>query len=190
MKKRIFAFAVMLICLSVLASTTLAYFTDVGTARNVITSGGVSIQLVEQQLVGDRLVDYPNQPIAAMPGKVVSKIVTVKGLEQAAWIRMNYTVTVLDAAGDAMEIPAAELEKLIVIAADAENWTYRDGWWYCNQPVSAGESTKPLFDKVTFSLDMGNAYQESTVYIDITAQAVQKANNGETVLDAAGWPEG
>ena len=188
MKKKIFAMAVVLICVSIIASTTLAYFTDTGNARNVITTGGISIQVVEQQLVGDKLVDYPNEPIAAMPGKVVSKIVTVKGIDQAAWIRMNYTVTVLDAAGDVMEVPAAELEKLIVIAADAENWTYSNGWWYCNQPVSAGESTKPLFDKVTFSLNMGNAYQESTVYIDVTAQAVQKANNGATVLDAAGWP--
>ena len=189
MKKKIFAMAVVLICVSILASTTLAYFTDLGTARNVITTGGVSIQIVEQQLVGDKLVDYPNEPIAAMPGKTISKIVSVKSLKQAAWIRMNYTVTVLDAAGDVMEVPAAELEKLIVIVADAENWTYRDGWWYCNEPVSAGESTKPLFDSAAFAKNMGNAYQESTVYIDVTAQAVQKANNGESVLDAAGWPE-
>ena len=41
MKKRIFALAVVIICLSVLTGTTLAYFTTADTARNVVTSGGV-----------------------------------------------------------------------------------------------------------------------------------------------------
>lgn len=189
MKKKIFAMAVMLICISILASTTLAYFTDVGTARNVITTGGIKIALVEQQLVGDVLVDYPDEPIAAMPGKRVSKIVAVKGLDQAAWIRMRFDVIVFDTTGEAMEVPADELAKLIIIATDGENWTFRDGWWYCNQAVTPGESTKPLFESVEFAKNMGNRYQESTVHVDVTAQAVQKANNGATVLDAAGWPE-
>ena len=102
---------------------------------------------------------------------------------------MRFEVTVYDAAGDAMEVPAGELEKLIIIATDGENWTFHDGWWYCNEAVAAEESTKPLFEKVRFSQDMDNTYQGSTVYIDVTAQAVQKTNNGESVLDAAGWPE-
>lgn len=190
MKKRILAMAVMLICVSVLASTTLAYFTDMDTARNVITSGGIEISLVEQQLVNGQLVDYPSEPISVMPGKTVSKIVSVKALDQAAWIRMRFAVTVSDAEGKVMEIPADELAEGIIIATDNENWTYRDGWWYCNDALNPGESTKPLFEEVSFSLtEMDNAYQRATVVVDVTAQAVQKANNGATVLDAAGWPE-
>ena len=190
MKKRILAMAVMLICVSVLASTTLAYFTDVDTARNVITSGGIEISLVEQQLVNGQLVDYPSEPISVMPGKTVSKIVSVKALDQVAWIRMRFAVTVSDAEGKVMEIPADELAEGIIIATDNENWTYRDGWWYCNDALNPGESTKPLFEEVSFSLtEMDNAYQRATVVVDVTAQAVQKANNGATVLDAAGWPE-
>ena len=189
MKKKILAMAVVLICVSILASTTLAYFTDIGIARNVIATGGIKIEVVEQQLVDDVLVDYPNEPINAMPGKSVSKIVSVKGLDQPAWIRMCYTVTVLDALGEPMEVSAEELAKQILIAADGESWTFQDGWWYCNEAVSTGETTKPLFETVEFAKDMGNEYQGSTIYIDVIAQAVQKANNGQTVLDAAGWPE-
>ena len=85
----------MLICISILASTTIAYFTDAATARNVITSGGISIRVVEQQLVGDTLTPFPEEPIEIMPGKTVSKIVSVNNIEQAAWVRVNYTVTVL-----------------------------------------------------------------------------------------------
>ena len=35
---------------------------------------------------------------------------------------------------------------------------------------------------------MSNEYQYSTAAIDVKADAVQTANNGETALDAAGWP--
>ena len=35
---------------------------------------------------------------------------------------------------------------------------------------------------------MGNEYQNSTAAIDVKADAVQTANNGETALDAVGWP--
>ena len=190
MKKKILAMAVMLICLSILASTTLAYFTDVETARNVITSGGISIQVVEQQLVDGTLKPYPEEPIMIMPGETVSKIVSVSNMEQAAWVRLSYTVTVLDPDGEEMTVPAQELAKMVIITPDDENWTMKDGWWYYTAALSTGENAKPLFEQVYFSgRDIGNDYQLCSIIIDVTAQAVQKANNGETVLDAAGWPE-
>ena len=46
MKKRILLVAILVICLSVLASGTLAFFTTEAIARNVITTGGVGIDLV------------------------------------------------------------------------------------------------------------------------------------------------
>jgi len=35
---------------------------------------------------------------------------------------------------------------------------------------------------------MGNEYQNCTVSVDVSAQAVQVANNGADVLEAKGWP--
>ena len=190
MKKRIFALAVVLTCLSILASTTLAYFTDIGTARNVITSGGIGIELIEQQLVGGTLQPWPEDPIPVMPATTVSKIASVKNLEEPAWVRMNYTVTVYDAADKVMTVPADELAKVIVIAPDSTAWTQKDGWWYYNTAVNTGETTAPLFEEVVFSgPHMDNKYQNCTVTVDVTAQAVQKANNGATVWEAKGWPE-
>lgn len=190
MKKRIFALAVVLICLSVLASTTIAYFTDTDIARNVITSSGIDIHIVEQQLVDGKLVNYPGEPIPVMPATTVSKIVSVQSSEQAAWVRMNYTLTVYDAEGKEMEIPVEELAKVIVIDTDTSNWTLKDGWWYYNTAIKSGEMTKPLFEEVVFSgPDMDNKYQNCTVMIDVNAQAVQTVNNGETVWEALGWPE-
>lgn len=190
MKKKILYIAAIVICLSILAGGTLAYFTAEDTARNVITSGAVDVSVVEQQLVNGTLQPYPGQPIPVMPGAVVSKIVSVQNLEEAAWIRMAYEVCFYDAAGKKMEISDAELEKVIAIEHDDAGWTFQDGWWYCNAAVPTGETTAPLFEAVAFSgPGMGNEFQNCTMEILVTAQAVQQANNGSTVMEAAGWPE-
>lgn len=189
MKRKLLYIAAALMLLSLIAGGTLAYFTVEGTARNVITTGGVQIELVEQRLVDGDLQPYPNEPIAILPATTVSKIVTVRGVDQTAWVRARYTVTALDAAGEPLDVSASELKTAVVIEPDSENWTYSDGWWYCREAVSADESTAPLFESVCFSgADMGNEFQGGSVAVDVTVQAVQTANNGETVLDAAGWP--
>ena len=190
MKKKILYLAAIIICLSLITGGTYAYYTTSDTARNVITSGGVDITVVEQQLINGTLQPYPNQPIKVMPATTVSKIVSVQSTEQAAWVRMNYTLTVCDAEGKEMEIPADELAKVIVIESDTSNWTLKDGWWYYNTAVKGGETTKPLFEEVEFSGPYtDNKYQLCTVVIDVTAQAVQQANNGATVWEALGWPQ-
>lgn len=191
MKKKVLYIAIVVICLALITGGTYAYFTTSDTARNVITSGGVGVQVVEQQqLENGAFKPYPSQPIKIMPATPVSKIVSVQSTGQAAWVRMNYTLTVYDADGKKMDIPADELAKVIVITPDATNWTQKDGWWYYSTAIKSPETTKPLFEEVEFSgPHMDNKYQSCTVVIDVTAQAVQKANNGATVLEALGWPE-
>ena len=189
MKKKILYIAAIVICLSLITGGTYAYFTASDTARNVITTSGVEINVVEQQLINGTLQPYPSQPIPVMPATTVSKIVSAQSIEQAAWVRMNYTLTVYDADGKEMEIPADELAKVIVIDPNTADWTQKDGWWYYNTAIASGETTKPLFEEVEFSGPyMDNKWQLCTVVIDVTAQAVQKANNGMTVWEALGWP--
>lgn len=188
MKKKILYIAAIVICLSLITGGTYAYFTTSDTARNVITSGGIEVKVVEQQLVNGTLQPYPSQPIPVMPATTVSKIVSVQSTEQAAWVRMNYTLTVFDADGNKMDIPADELAQVIVIVPKTTDWTQKDGWWYYNTAIASGETTTPLFEEVVFSgPNMDNKYQSSTVVINVTAQAVQQANNGAT--EALVWPE-
>lgn len=190
MKKKILYIAAIIICLSIITSGTLAYFTTEDTARNVITAGGIEVRVIEQQLVNGTLQAYPSQPIPVMPASVVSKVVSVRSEQQAAWIRAKYTLTVRNSAGQIMEIPAEELETVILISPDTKNWSEKDGWWYYKNPLESGETSKPLFEEVTFSgPKMDNKYQQCTVTVDIITQAVQKSNNGETVWEAKGWPE-
>ena len=189
MKKRILYIAAVVLCLSLITGGTYAYYTATDTVRNTITSGGIEVRVVEQQLVNGTLQPYPSQPIPVMPATSVSKTVSVQSVQQAAWVRLSYTLTVLDAEGKEMEIPDGELAKVIVIEPNTASWTEKDGWWYYGTAVKGGEMTKPLFEEVVFSgPNMDNKYQNCTVVIDVTAQAVQQANNGATVMEALGWP--
>lgn len=190
MRKKVLYIAAMVICLTIITSGTLAYFTAEDTARNVITSGGVEVSVVEQQLVDGVLEPYPDQPVPAMPGKTVSKIVSVQSTQQPAWIRMAYTVVFYNAAGEKMEISAEERNKVIVIEPDTTAWTQEDGWWYYHDAAGFGETTSPLFEEISFSgPEMDNKYQNCTVEIFVTAQAVQQANNGVSAVEAVGWSE-
>lgn len=189
MKRKILYTAVLMICLSILSSGSFAYFTTEGTTRNVITSGGIGVRVVEQQLVDGIPTASTGQSIRIVPDITVSKIVSAKSTEQSAWIRMNYSAAVYDSDGRKIEIPAEELASVIVIEPDTEYWMLVNDWWYYHTAVKAGETTQPLFETVTFSgPDMGNEYQNCTVKLYIFAQAVQQANNGASVMEAKGWP--
>lgn len=185
MKKwKIIALSTVLACLAIVASGTLAYFTASETAHNVITSGGVDIQLHEFSDRGhDELIPWQDVD-GVMPGAEISKIVTVENTGASdAWVRVKVDKTIILARGDKGNPKVMELD-----IKDAF-WTEQDGYYYYNDPLAPGETTPPLFTIVTFDPKMGNEYQGSTAHIDVKADAVQVANNGETVLDALGWPK-
>lgn len=193
MKRKILLIAVLAICLSLVAYGTLAYFTYEDTAHNVITTGSVGIQLVEKTVSDDTLVDFPEEGLTGiMPGTSASKIVSVKNTGSAtAWIRVKVEMTITGADGAALPTVLENgSEKIPVITFTAdESWTLaEDGYYYYSSPVDAGDTTATLFEEVHFAPEMGNEYQNCTANLIISAQAVQTANNGATVMDAQGWP--
>lgn len=168
---------------------TIAYFTDAGTAHNIITSGTIDIEVVEKTLDDNgKEQDYPEEAIEGiMPGATVSKIVRVenKGTSPAhIRVKVDTTVTLADGTDD------AEGVQYVTYAVNTANWTEKDGYYYYNTSLAAGETTEPLFEEVTFAVTMGNKYQNSTAEIDVQAYATQTANNGATPLEAApeSWP--
>ena len=190
MKKKIFYIAIIVICLSIITGGTFAYYTATDTARNVIISGGVDVKVAEYQMVDGTMQNYPSQPIKVMPATSVSKVVTAKSLENDAWLRMTYSLEIYDSEGKLMDVSAEEMERFIIVKLLTEDWEYKDGWWYYIKAIGGGEETSPLINEIEFSgPEMGNEYQESTLLVVVTAQAVQKANNGTNVMNALGWPE-
>ena len=183
-KWKTLAISLLICCLAVGASTTLAYYTASEQAHNVISSGGIDIALREYADAGDELVPFEDVD-GVMPGMEVSKIVQVENTGASeAWIRVSVVKDIEFAQPVDREPDLA----LLVLDIDEENWTEQDGFYYYNRALKPGEITEPLFTTVTFADTMSNEYQNSTAAIDVKADAVQTANNGETALDAAGWP--
>jgi len=184
MKQKSAVLALIAIMFAILASGTYAYFTTEDTARNVITSGYVDIELVEKHENEDgTVVDFPDKITGVMPGSSVSKIVSVTNTGAKSWIRLAVELKVT--AKDGTELPT----DVISYTVDETKWLVKDGVYYYRQPVETGAPTDILFDQVNFSTAMGNEYQNCEVNLIVTAQAVQFANNGTTVEEAAGWPE-
>ena len=129
------------------------------------------------------VVDFPDKITGVMPGSSVSKIVSVTNTGAKSWIRLAVELKVT--AKDGTELPT----DVISYTVDETKWLVKDGVYYYRQPVETGAPTDILFDQVNFSTAMGNEYQNCEVNLIVTAQAVQFANNGTTVEEAAGWPE-
>ena len=189
MKRRIWMCAVVAIGFSILASGTGAFFTAEEKAHNVITTGNVDIELIEKtnsDSDGDGELDDFENVSGVAPGTEVSKIVTVKNTgSQPAWVRIKVTKAITLENGSAEDADTS----LVSYDINTTYWTENDGFYYYNEVLVPGTTTKePLFTTVTFSSEMRNLYQNSTITIDIQVQATQVANNGTTVLDAAGWP--
>lgn len=193
MKRKIFILSILVICVASLAAGSLAYFTADGTAHNVITTGGVGIQLIEKTKSGDTLVDFPEEGLSGiLPGASASKIVSVKNTGTAeAWIRVSVTMNMTGSDKTPLPTELSGADGMIPVITFKANgdWTKgEDGYYYYKAPVAAGGATTTLFDEVHFAKEMGNEYQNCTANLIVSAQAVQTANNGETVQQAKGWP--
>ncbi len=190
MKLKALGLALLLVLLGSVSAGTLAYFTADEAAHNVITSGGVDIDLVEKTINEDgELVPFPEEGVdGVMPGADVSKIVTVTNTGASeAWVRVKLTRKVTPEEGRTLTDEGALITYEI---ANPEKWTLKDdGYYYYSDRVAAGETTVPIIEWVKFAPAMGNEYQNCTAEVDVSAQAVQTANNGTSAAEAAGWPE-
>ena len=182
MKKKIAAGAVLVLCLSMLIYSTIAYFNTADTARNVITSGNIKIALNETDATGAPFEDA----VDVMPGQTVDKIVTVQNTgNNPAYIRVSVTKAIELAAGTSGKPDT----RLLTLDFDTTHWTLQDGYYYYSEALEPGQTTAPLFTGVTFDRSMGNMYQDSKAVITVNAQGTQVKNNGTSALTASGWPE-
>lgn len=187
MKRKVLLVSAIAICLAIAVSGTLAFFTAEDTAHNVITSGGIQIEL-QEWADEEKTVPFPENGVTGvMPGSEITKIAEVKNTgADPAWVRVRVEKNITLSEGAEGEIDLG----LMQLSFDESAWTLgEDGYYYYNKALAPGQVTEPLFASVSFDIAMSNLYQNSTAAVDVTAQAVQTANNGETVMNAAGWPE-
>ena len=185
-KKKLIAILLALVCLFVVVLGALADEPLEARTRNIITTGEVSIDLLEY---ADETCQtpYPEEPVTVMPGVSTTKVVMVKNTGTSeAWVRVKVDKTI--ELGQTIDGFTPDVS-LIGLDINDALWTYSDGWYYYNRPLGAGVTTEtPLFKTVSFDTSMQNEYQNSTAKVTVVAQAVQAAHNGETVAEAQGWP--
>ena len=187
-KKKVLAIALIVMMIAVASAGSFAYFTAEETAHNVITTGGIDIELVESKMDPETGALLPFENLeGVMPGEEISKIVEVENIGEApAFVRVKVTKNIELADGVVGE-PDLDLLK---IDFNTDDWTLgNDGYYYYNQILEGGYISIPLFTTVTLDTAMDNMYQGCEATIDVVAEAVQSDNNGDSAITAAGWSD-
>ena len=181
MKRKLLILSVLAICVAMLAGGTLAFFTSEDKAHNVITTGGVEITLQEW---ADEAKTTPFKDLTGvMPNTTVTKIAEIRNTGASdAWVRVKVEKNIR------LQGDGTPDTGLVEIKCNTVDWTEKDGYYYYNKILKPGEVTAPIFTAVSFAADMGDEYQNAAATVDVFAQAVQTANNGDTVMTAQGWP--
>ena len=184
-KKRIVLLAALICIIAVVATGTLAYFTAEETVNNVITTGVLDMDLVEETTGG---VPFPPEKEGGidgvMPGQVVDKVAYIVNTGNVDFYARVKLTTICTVYGEEMSTEGITLDY------NTTDWTEKDGWYYYNKVVKPGDETTPIIKTVTFDVSLGNEYMDAHVEVLVEAQSVQTKHNGESALEAAGWTAG
>jgi predicted ribosomally synthesized peptide with SipW-like signal peptide len=179
-KSKLFLIALAAILVTVLTQPTLAYYTTIGKATNVVTSGDIGLMIHEKTADGS---DFPAEGVYIIPGDIVSKQVSVENVcSHPFYLRVKLVSSTTNE-----ELSAEDCLKMDI---DTENWTYRDGYYYYNRILYPGETTPALFTQVEIvGSKVDTSHIGSTLSLTVHAYAVQSENNpAEHPWEASGWP--
>ena len=179
-RSKLLLIALAAILVTVLTQPTLAYYTAVGTATNVVTSGNVRLQIHEKTADGS---DFPAEGVYVIPGDIISKQVSVENVcSHPFYLRVKL---VSGATNEALTP-----DDCLKMDIDIQNWTFVDGYYYYNEILQAGESTSTLFTQVEIiGSKVDQTHIGSTLSLTVNAYAVQSENNpAEHPWNASGWP--
>lgn len=179
-KARLLLIAFAAILMTVLTQPTLAYYTTIGKATNVVTSGDLQLRIHEKTADGS---DFPAEGVYIIPGDIVSKQVSVENVcSHPFYLRVKLV------SGATHE--ALTAEDCLKMDIDTVNWTYMDGYYYFNRILQPGEITPTLFTQVEIvGSKVDRSHIGSTLSLTVNAYAVQSENNpAQHPWLASGWP--
>lgn len=181
-KSRLAVISLVAIVLTLITQSTLAFYTVVGKATNVVTSGNIRLMIHETT---DQGTPFPEEGVYIIPGDVVSKVVTVENTcEHPFYLRVKLVYGV-----NSQELSAQDCFKLNI---NTENWVLHDGWYYYTGVLQPGEETPEVFSHVEIvGSQVDNSYIGKTLSLTVLAQAVQSENNpiqNNDTTTAKGWP--
>lgn len=182
-KIKIFVVALVAAMMAFISTSTLAYYSTVGKATNVVTSGNIQFIIHEKTDAG---TEFPKEGVYIVPGDIVSKKVSIESdCEHPFYLRVKMVYGI-----DSQELTAEDCFKLNI---DEEHWVLHDGWYYYTGIVNPGETTPNVFSHVEIvGSKVDNRYIGKTLTLTVVAHAVQSENNPITdglTYTAAGWPK-
>ena len=181
-KLKIFVVALVAMLMAFISTSTLAYYSTVGKATNVVTSGNIQFIIHEKTDAG---TEFPKEGVYIVPGQVVSKQVSIENdCAHPFYLRVKMVYGI-----DSQELSSEDCFKLNI---NEEYWVLHDGWYYYTGIVNPGETTPNVFSHVEIvGSKVDNSYLGKTLTLTVKAQAVQSENNpisdGNTYT-ASGWP--
>ena len=179
-RARLLLIALAAILATVLTQPTLAYYTTIGKATNVVTSGDIQLQIHEKTAGG---ADFPAEGVYIIPGDIVSKQVSVENVcSHPFYLRVKLV--------SGSNNQALSAEDCLKMDIDTVHWTEQDGYYYYNRILQPGETTETLFNQVeVVGSKVDQTHIGSMLSLTVTAYAVQSENNpAEFPWTASGWP--
>ena len=182
-KIRMATISLIAILISLFSYSSLAYYSTVGKATNVVTSG--NIQFIIHEMT-DQGKEFPKEGVYIVPGDVVSKKVSIENdCNHPFYLRVKMVYGV-----DSQELTSEDCFKLNI---NEEYWELHDGWYYYKGIVEPGKTTPDVFSHVEIvGSKVDNDYLGKTLTLTVKAQAVQSENNPITdgnTYTASGWPK-
>lgn len=178
---RMLLIALAAILMTFFSQQTLAYYSTVGKATNVVTSGDIQLIIHEKTADGS---DFPAEGVYIIPGDIVSKRVTVENVcNHPFYLRVK-----LVRGSDSETLSAEDAIKLDL---NTQEWTVaEDGYIYYNVILEPGQTTVPVFTQVEIvGSKVDQNHIGSALSLTVNAYAVQSENNpAEHPWDASGWP--
>lgn len=181
-KIKFVSIALVAIIMTFITQSTLSYYTIVGKATNVVTSGNIRFMINERT---DSGTEFPKEGVYIMPGDIVSKQVSITSdCSHPFYLRVKLVYGINSA-----ELPYEDCFKLNI---DENNWQLHDGWYYYKGIVNPFDSTPNVFSHVEIvGSKVDNSYIGKTLTLTVKADAVQSENNpvkGTDTYKALGWP--
>lgn len=125
-----------------------AYFTDDEILLNEVKIGSIKTEIVEE-----------NDNKTIVPGDDFKKIVKIKNIgESSCYVRVKVLIS-----------PEKYIDELN-LDINTTDWDYQDGYYYYRHILDCGESTTPLFTKLTVPSGLKNG---DVFDIDIYNESVQ-----------------
>lgn len=181
-QKKLVALALAILLIAVFSGSTLAYYTVIGTATNVVTSGEIRMQIRETGADGK---PFPKEGVVVIPGDTVAKEVTVNNIcGHPFWLRVELVQ------GSSKEQNLSAAKAMQILDLNEKDWTLKGNYFYYNQILEPGKKTEPLFTKVHISGEAVDQHDVGTALtITVKAEAVQSEHNpAQNAWEASGWP--